>query len=214
MSSWDTGELPAEPTQISPGGKTEIRMLPNLPSGEVTHAHLARQEISTPAYLDGHDEFFYVLAGRGEIWRKDDDVEEVVELRPQRCVSIPDGILFQYRSLHEPLVFLVVVAPRWTKDHWHEAPAGRWDPGGNSATEAFPSSLPKTWETRDLPADPDYEAPDGSEIRLLLETDVGGIAHARLAAGGASHAVVHQTVDEVWYVLSGLGDVWRSGGGG
>ena len=106
------------------------------------------------------------------------------------------------------------MAPRWTKDHWHEAPTGRWGFAKHASTDSSPSPSPKIWGTKDLPANPDYEAPDGSEIRLLLDTDAGGIAHARIAAGAVSRAVVHQTVDEIWYVLSGLGDLWRLGPAG
>ena len=55
----------------------------------------------------------------------------------------------------------------------------------------------------------DYLAPDGSEIRLLAQATGGGLAHCRLPIGGISTAVQHQTVDEIWYFLSGTGEVWR-----
>lgn len=55
----------------------------------------------------------------------------------------------------------------------------------------------------------DYLAPDGSEIRLLLEVGGGGLAHCRLPEGGVSRAVRHKTVEEIWYFLSGRGEVWR-----
>jgi mannose-6-phosphate isomerase-like protein (cupin superfamily) len=60
-----------------------------------------------------------------------------------------------------------------------------------------------------LACDPDYIAPDGSEVRLLIEDDVGGMAHFRLPHGMTSKAVVHATVREFWYVLSGEGEMWR-----
>jgi mannose-6-phosphate isomerase-like protein (cupin superfamily) len=67
--------------------------------------------------------------------------------------------------------------------------------------------------TMTLPGDFDVVAPDGSEVRILLSLAGGSMAHFRLAAGQVSHAVRHRTVEEIWYVLSGSGEMWRSDGG-
>ncbi|WP_448612548.1 cupin domain-containing protein [Modestobacter sp. URMC 112] len=64
-------------------------------------------------------------------------------------------------------------------------------------------------ETKDLPAAADDLAPDGSEVRLLLSCARGSSAHFTLPAGRVSRAVRHRTVDELWYVLSGSGRMWR-----
>ena len=64
-----------------------------------------------------------------------------------------------------------------------------------------------------LPAVRDLLAPDGSEVRVLLSLAGGGMAHFRLAAGQVSRAVRHRSVEEIWYVLSGTGEMWRSHGG-
>ncbi|HKJ00508.1 MAG TPA: cupin domain-containing protein [bacterium] len=55
----------------------------------------------------------------------------------------------------------------------------------------------------------DVLAPDGSEIRLLVTGEQGSMVHCRLPPGGVSMAVRHRTVEEVWYVLSGQGELWR-----
>ena len=55
----------------------------------------------------------------------------------------------------------------------------------------------------------DYLAPDGSEIRLLAEVPGGGLAHGTLPPATTSHAVYHKTVDEIWYFISGCGQIWR-----
>jgi mannose-6-phosphate isomerase-like protein (cupin superfamily) len=65
------------------------------------------------------------------------------------------------------------------------------------------------FETKLLPEAPDYVAPDGSEVRLLVGCTRGGLAHFRLAAGQVSRAVVHRTVEEIWYVIEGSGQIWR-----
>ena len=68
------------------------------------------------------------------------------------------------------------------------------------------------FQTRRLPEAYDYLAPDCSEIRLLPEVEGGGLAHCLLPSGAVSRAVVHQTVEEIWYFISGAGQVWRKQG--
>ena len=63
-----------------------------------------------------------------------------------------------------------------------------------------------------LPAVHDVIAPDGSEVRLLLGLAGGGMAHFSLAPGQVSKAVTHRTVEEIWYFLSGRGQMWRRQG--
>ena len=60
-----------------------------------------------------------------------------------------------------------------------------------------------------LPAEMDVLAPDGSQIRLLAATSRGSMGHCTLLPGQVSVAVRHRTVEEVWYFLSGAGEVWR-----
>lgn len=63
--------------------------------------------------------------------------------------------------------------------------------------------------TKHVPARPDVVAPDGSDVRVLLELSRGGLAHFTLAAGQTSVAVRHRTVEEIWYVVSGQAEMWR-----
>src|SRR4051794_41558616 len=68
------------------------------------------------------------------------------------------------------------------------------------------------WETKRLPARRDVVAPDGSDVRILLGLDRGGMAHFELAPGETSVAVVHRTVEEIWFFVGGRGEMWRAGG--
>lgn len=63
--------------------------------------------------------------------------------------------------------------------------------------------------TMQLPPQPDVQAPDGSDVRLLPATERGSMAHFGLPPGRTSIAVAHRTVEEIWYVLSGIGEMWR-----
>jgi mannose-6-phosphate isomerase-like protein (cupin superfamily) len=69
--------------------------------------------------------------------------------------------------------------------------------------------MAERFETKALPAQPDAVAPDGSHVRVLARLARGSAAHFELAAGATSVAVVHGRVDEIWYFLSGRGEMWR-----
>ncbi|HKV00274.1 MAG TPA: cupin, partial [Vineibacter sp.] len=69
------------------------------------------------------------------------------------------------------------------------------------------------FETRLLPAAPDVVAPDGSDVRILLGLKGGGMAHFALAPGQTSKAVTHRTVEEIWFFVSGRGQMWRKQAG-
>lgn len=61
-----------------------------------------------------------------------------------------------------------------------------------------------------LPAEPTVTAPDGSDVRVLASLPRGSMAHFELAPGTASAAVAHRSVEELWYVVAGAAEMWRS----
>lgn len=65
------------------------------------------------------------------------------------------------------------------------------------------------FETKRLPIERDAVAPDGSDVRVLLGLKGGSLAHFTLPPGHTSIAVTHRTVEEIWYFLSGRGEMWR-----
>ena len=60
---------------------------------------------------------------------------------------------------------------------------------------------------------PDATGPDGSEIRFLIDhrhrAQGTSVVEAILPPGQVSHPVWPWTVEEVWYILEGCGQVWR-----
>ena len=64
-----------------------------------------------------------------------------------------------------------------------------------------------------LPKARDAIAPDGSDVRLLLGLAGGGMAHFEPGPNLVSKAVTHRTVEEIWFFLSGRGEMWRSQNG-
>lgn len=63
--------------------------------------------------------------------------------------------------------------------------------------------------TQNIPTDYQHTSPAGAEVRLLMNNDLGGMAHCTLKANTISNAVCHKTVSEFWHVLSGTGAIWR-----
>jgi mannose-6-phosphate isomerase-like protein (cupin superfamily) len=66
-----------------------------------------------------------------------------------------------------------------------------------------------SFATKRLPVSLDEVAPDGSEVRVLLGLEGGVMAHYELAPGHVSTAVTDRRVEEIWFFLSGLGEMWR-----
>jgi mannose-6-phosphate isomerase-like protein (cupin superfamily) len=59
-----------------------------------------------------------------------------------------------------------------------------------------------------LPSARDVVATDGCDVRILLGLAGGTMAHFQLSPGHTSSAVTHRTVEEIWYFLSGRGEMW------
>ena len=64
-------------------------------------------------------------------------------------------------------------------------------------------------QSASLPPEPQATAPDGSAIRFLLKGSRGELNHFTLPPHQTSTAVVHRSIEEIWYVLEGQGQVWR-----
>ena len=65
------------------------------------------------------------------------------------------------------------------------------------------------WQTARVATEYDVLAPDGSEIRLLVQVGGGSMVHCTLHPGQVTRALRHRTVEEVWFCVSGSGQLWR-----
>lgn len=65
------------------------------------------------------------------------------------------------------------------------------------------------WQTARLKPDYDLLAPDGSEIRLLVQVPGASLVHCTLQPGQVTRAVRHRSVEEVWFCTGGSGELWR-----
>lgn len=80
---------------------------------------------------------------------------------------------------------------------------------GSAGTLHLPVTL---FADMTLPVDRDVTAPDGSDVRILLAGHAGGLAHFEIGPHQVSVPVRHRTVEEVWYILRGTGEMWRRQG--
>jgi mannose-6-phosphate isomerase-like protein (cupin superfamily) len=67
------------------------------------------------------EEIWFVVAGRGEMWRRQDGREEVTALEPGVCLTIPLGTAFQFRAGAEGLRVVAATVPPWPLDSADEA---------------------------------------------------------------------------------------------
>ncbi len=63
-----------------------------------------------------------------------------------------------------------------------------------------------------LPKEPDTISAPGSLVRLLLRGARGGMIQSTVPVGRTSRPIAHRSVYEIWYVLEGAGELWRSNG--
>lgn len=63
-----------------------------------------------------------------------------------------------------------------------------------------------------LPKEFDTTSPAGANVRLLAGNETGGMIHSTVPPFQTNRAVVHSTVNELWYVLEGHGEIWRKNG--
>ena len=95
----------------------------------MAHFTLAAGETSIAVAHRTVEEIWFVLSGRGEMWRKQDAREEIVTLEPGVCLTIPLGTRFQFRSTgSEPLAAVAVTIPPWPGDDEAFEVVGAWPP--------------------------------------------------------------------------------------
>jgi mannose-6-phosphate isomerase-like protein (cupin superfamily) len=113
MSDFATMRLPAEPTVVAPDG-SDVRVLLHLDDGGMAHFELAPGQVSAPVRHRNVEEIWYVVGGRGQMWRSQGDRSEIVDLEPGTCLTIPRRTSFQFRALGpQPLAAIGVTMPNW-----------------------------------------------------------------------------------------------------
>ncbi len=123
-----TRPFPFAPDARSPAG-AEIRYLMEGETGNMIHSIVPPGQVNRATVHATVSEFWYVLSGEGQIWRRDGAGEETTVLEKGVSIDIPVGTAFQYRCTGEdPLQFLCVAMPRWPGDMEATFIEGPWEP--------------------------------------------------------------------------------------
>ena len=105
--------LGERPDAVAPDG-TAVRLLTALAGGSFAHFELPAGAVSHAVAHRTVEEIWYFVAGRGEMWRRLDDEESIVEVTPGLSLTIPLGTHFQFRADGgAPLAFVAVTLPPW-----------------------------------------------------------------------------------------------------
>ncbi|MHB1319833.1 MAG: cupin domain-containing protein [Anaerolineae bacterium] len=113
MSGFETNIISSLPDAIAPDG-SEVRTLLRLTRGSMAQFALPAGQTSVPVAHRTVEEIWFFTGGRGEMWRRLGEQEDIVTVGPGICITIPVGTRFQFRSLsNEPLVVVGVTMPPW-----------------------------------------------------------------------------------------------------
>jgi mannose-6-phosphate isomerase-like protein (cupin superfamily) len=123
---FETSHLTEEMQIYAPDG-SEIRLLSQTNRGSTCHCTLPPEHTSLAGMHQTVEEIWYIIEGQGQVWRKKDNVEEVVDVAPGVCLTIPVHTHFQFRTTgSEPLRFILTTMPPWpgsqewvrVSEHW------------------------------------------------------------------------------------------------
>ena len=123
-----TRSFPASPGGRSPAG-AEIRSLMDGETGSMIHSTVPPGQVNRATVHATVSEFWHVLSGEGQLWRRDTSGEETTVLTRGVSIDIPVGTAFQYRCTGvEALEFICVSMPRWPGDAEATVIEGPWQP--------------------------------------------------------------------------------------
>jgi mannose-6-phosphate isomerase-like protein (cupin superfamily) len=128
VTSFETLSLTAAPLVKAPDG-SDVRPLLSLAGGSLAHFELAAGKTSLAVVHRSVEEIWFVIGGRGEMWRKRAEQEKVATLAPGISLTIPLGTEFQFRSFGaEPLAMVAITMPPWPGEGEAYVVEGKWLP--------------------------------------------------------------------------------------
>lgn len=130
MTPFETLPLPAERTVIAPDG-SDVRVLLGLRGGGMAHFSLPPGAVSGAVTHRTVEEIWFVVAGAGQMWRRQGSAASVVDLAPGTCLTIPLGTHFQFRASGEGLAAVAVTMPPWPGEGEAVSVPGPWAPTGS-----------------------------------------------------------------------------------
>ncbi len=123
---FETKSLPEVADITAPDG-SNVRILLSLQGGSMAHFELAAERTSRAVAHKSVEEIWHFLGGEGEMWRKLDGYEEIVDVYQGICITIPAGTYFQFRSLgKDSLKAIAITTPPWPGENEAYFVNGKW----------------------------------------------------------------------------------------
>ena len=111
--TFETMPLPPESGETAPDGSI-VRTLVRTGRGSLAHCTLPPGSVTIPVAHHTIEEIWYFLEGHGQVWRRQGDRQEVVDVYPGISLTIPTGTNFQFRNTGpDELVFVILTMPPW-----------------------------------------------------------------------------------------------------
>ena len=125
-TAFDTRRADERADAIAPDG-SEVRLLCAGSRGSMAGFRLPPGKVAKAVAHHTVEEIWYVVAGRGRIWRSDDRGAVVTDLAPGLSLTIPSGSCFQFRCDGDrPLDIVAVTMPPWPGEAEAEFAEGKW----------------------------------------------------------------------------------------
>jgi len=118
--------LSLSPDAVSPAG-ADIRFIMDGTTGNMIHSTVPPGQTNHATVHATVSEFWYILEGEGEIWRKDTELEKITPLMAGTSIDIPVGTHFQYRNIGDTnLKFICIAMPPWPGNSEASIVQGPW----------------------------------------------------------------------------------------
>jgi len=147
MEMLEDGRLPDRYDHLAPD-TSEIRVLIYIKNGELhvppedhevrvpllrkggmlAHCILPPRKTSRPKKHEIVQEGWQCLRGKGQFWRKQGDIEKIIDVEPGTTLTLPAQTHFQFRNTShgDPLIFLICTIPFWTGPEEAIDVEGKW----------------------------------------------------------------------------------------
>ena len=120
----------ADAAEVTAPDGSSVRPLCVLPgAASFAQFELAPGQVSKAVSHATVEEIWYVVAGGGQMWRRQEGRAEVTALDAGVCLTIPLGTAFQFRATgEEPLAAIAATVPPWPGAGEAAIVSGPWAP--------------------------------------------------------------------------------------
>ncbi|MDE2447116.1 MAG: cupin domain-containing protein [Alphaproteobacteria bacterium] len=114
------------PDVIAPDG-SEVRILAHTVRGSMAEFSLPAGQVSIAVAHHTVEEVWFFTQGQGQMWRKMNEAETVIDIRPGLSISIPVGAHFQFRNTGTGVLRAIgTTMPPWPGMDEAYAVLGKW----------------------------------------------------------------------------------------